>query len=63
MNDTQYRYELLFQHCHEVEVRRDELLVLLKEIYHDVIQGAIPNHDDEWYERARTAIAKAEGEQ
>ena len=39
---------------------RDELLTLLKEIYHDVIQGAIPNHDDEWYERAREAIAKAE---
>jgi len=40
---------------------RDELLVLLKSIYNDVVQGAIPNYDDEWYERARKAIAKAEG--
>ena len=63
MNETQYRYELLFQHCHEVEAQRDELLVLLKSIYNDVVQGAIPNHGDECYEHARTAIAEAEGEQ
>ena len=47
----------------EVTAQRDELLVLLKSIYNDVVQGAIPNHGDEWYEHARTAIAEAEGEQ
>ncbi len=30
MNDTQYGYELLFQHCHEVEAQRDELLEILR---------------------------------
>ena len=47
----------------EVTAQRDELLALLESIYNDVIQGAIPDHDDEWYERASTAISKAEGEQ
>lgn len=40
-----------------------ELLEALREIFHDVKQGAIPNDDDEWWKKASTAIAKATGEQ
>jgi hypothetical protein len=38
-----------------------ELLDLLKEIFDDVKQGAIPNLDDPWHEKTITAIAKATG--
>ena len=40
-----------------------DLLEALREIFHDVKQGAIPNDDDEWWKKASTAIAKATGEQ
>ena len=40
----------------------DDLLEALRDIYNDLKQGAIPNHDDEWWERARAAIARATGE-
>lgn len=40
-----------------------ELLEALREIFHDVKQGAIPNDDDEWWKKASTAIAKATGGQ
>ncbi len=77
MNDTQYRYELLFQHCHEVEAQRDELLAALKKIIvwlegDDSALGILDTTDG-YYEwsivtmddrlKARAAIAKAEGEQ
>jgi hypothetical protein len=38
------------------------MLEALRDIYNDLKQGAIPNHDDEWWERARAAIARATGE-
>ena len=38
------------------------MLEALRYIYNDLKQGAIPNHDDEWWERARAAIARATGE-
>lgn len=40
-----------------------DMLEALQDIYNDLKQGAIPNHDDEWWERARAAIARATGEQ
>ena len=40
-----------------------ELLEALREIFHAVKQGAIPNDDDEWWKKASTAIAKATGGQ
>ena len=39
-----------------------DLLEALREIFHDVKQGAIPNADDEWWKKASTAIAKATGD-
>lgn len=38
------------------------MLEALRDIYNDLKQGAIPNHDDEWWERARAAIARATGD-
>lgn len=40
-----------------------EMLEALRDIYNDLKQGAIPNHNDEWWDRARSAIARATGEQ
>lgn len=37
-----------------------ELLEVLKEIYDDVEQGAIPNSGDEWFKKAKSVIQKAE---
>lgn len=39
-----------------------ELLDTLQEVFNDLCQGAIPNADDSWWEKARAAIAKAKGE-
>ncbi len=36
----------------------DELVEALEYIYHDVKQGAIPNPDDPWYEKARAVLEK-----
>lgn len=45
-----------------LEQQSDDLLEALEEIFSDVKQGAIPDYDDPWFERARAAIAKAKGE-
>lgn len=37
------------------------LLAALEEIYNDLKQGAIPDPDDNWWEKARTAISEARG--
>ena len=68
MNDTQYRYELLFQHCHEVEAQRDELLAACKNLLafmdqYDLLDWDLCNDDQAKIDAARAAIAKAEGEQ
>lgn len=31
-------------------------LSLLREIYEDVVQGAIPNDDDPWFEKTKTLL-------
>ncbi len=77
MNDTQYRYELLFQHCHEVEAQRDELLAALveiKQLFSPDGDYAITRKDNMWMGtgevfniglilmRASSAIAKATGD-
>lgn len=51
-----------FANAHLIAAAPD-LLEALREIFHDVKQGAIPNDDDEWWKKASTAIAKATGEQ
>ena len=35
-----------------------DALELLREIYADLVQGAIPNADDPWWQKARAALAK-----
>jgi alcohol dehydrogenase class IV len=45
----------------KVKAQRDALLDLLEYVYEDVSQGAIPNHNDEWYAKTDAAIATAKG--
>ena len=35
-----------------------DALELLREIYADLVQGAIPNADDPWWQKARAVLAK-----
>ena len=67
MNDMQYRYSMLFQHYHEVEAQRDELLEALENLV-DLCEAGDGSEEHQRYEpqemkAARAAISKAKGEQ
>lgn len=45
--------------CARLRAVNAELLAALRDIFVEVLQEAIPNRDDEWWDRAKAAIAKA----